>query len=130
MKITIENIVLSRGNTHCEAPEDLKIQGSKELQVVSLLRAKGIKIFDRGNKKIVVTFKITRQHTNADEALIHTIQHTEAATSVHGNTTFEIEDAKKSIFYLTDASVRYVVSHVEGVTSYLAYEIIGSNIEN
>lgn len=130
MKISIENIILSKGNSHCEEPKDLKIQGSKELQVSSLFRAKEVVVFDRGNMKITVTFRIARQHASADEALIHTMTHTESATSIHGKATFEIEDESNTVFHLTNASVKHVSSHINGVTSYHAYEIIGSKIEN
>lgn len=129
MKISIENIVLSHGNSKCEEPKDLKIQGSKELQVSHLLRAKEVMVFDRGNTKITVTFRVARQHSSADEALINTMTHTEAVTSIHGNATFDIEDDDFTVFHLTNASVRNVSSHINGLTSYHAYEIIGSKIE-
>lgn len=129
MKICIEHIVLSQGNSKCEDPKDLKIQGSKELQVSPLLRAKEVMVFDRGNSKITVTFRVARQHPSADEALINTMTHTDAVTSIHGNAIFEIEDDNNTVFRLTNASIKHVTSHINGVTSYHAYEIIGSKIE-
>ncbi len=130
MKISIENIILAQGNTECEAPKNLRIQGFKELQISSLLRAKEVMVFDRGNTKITVTFNVARQHPSADDALIHTMKHTDTVTAIHGIATFEIEDHDKTIFRLTHASVKHVSSHIDGVTSYHAYEIIGSKIEN
>lgn len=129
MKISIENIVLAKGHSHCEEPKDLNIQGSKELQVSSLLRAKEVMVYDRGNTKIIVTFRVARQHPSAEEALINTMAHTETVTSIHGNATFEIEDSSNTSFHLTNASVRHVSSHINGVTSYHAYELIGSKIQ-
>lgn len=128
MKLCIENITLAQGHKACEEPNDLKIQGLKELQVASLLRAKEVMVFDRGNTKITITFNVTRQHPSADEALIHIMKHTEEVTSIHGTASFEIENKSNTVFSLTNASVRQVTSFIKGVTSYHAYEIIGSKI--
>lgn len=129
MKIMIESITLIRGNKFCEDPEDLKIQGQKELQVVPLLRAQEVQVFDRGNSKITVTFKVAHQHQSADEALVYIMKHTADVSAVHGNATFELEDTKGSIFRLINASVRQVTSYFAGLTSYHSYELIGSKIE-
>lgn len=130
MKITLENIVLTKGSTDCEVPKNFKIQGFKELQISSLLRAKEVMVFDRGNTKITITFNVARQHPSTDDALIHTMRHTDAITAVHGTASFEIEDLNDTTFHLINASVKHISSHIDGVTSYHAYEIIGSKIEN
>lgn len=130
MKISIENIILANGNNTCEEPRELRIQGSKELQISPLLRSRSVMIYDRGNTKVTITFRVSRQHSNADEALINTMTHTGTVTSIHGNATFELEDDAKTIFHLTNASVRLVSSQIIGVTSSHTYEIVGSSILN
>lgn len=128
MKIQLENIVLSRGIHFCECPEHFKIQGIKEIQIVSLLRAKEVKIFDRGNSQITITFKISRQHSSANSALTHVMQHIVAIIGVHGNAYFDLEDTAQTCFSLQNATIRQLSFYIDGLTSYHSYEIIGSKI--
>lgn len=129
MKILLENLVLARGAVHCEFPENFKIQGVKELQVVSLIRAKEVKIFDRGNSQITITFKVTRQHNTANEARLYVMEHTTTALALHGKAYFELEDGASTCFALQDASVRHLSGHIDGLLSHYSYEIIGSKIK-
>lgn len=130
MKIYLEAIPLSRGIEHFEYPENFKIQGLKEIQIASLLRAKSVKIFDRGNTQIIITFKVARQHESTKIALTHLISHTALAADVHGNVFFDLEDSLKTSFFLQNATIRNLSSYIDGLTSHHSYEIIGSQIQH
>lgn len=125
----IETITLIRGDKFCENPQDLKIQSHKEPQIVSLLRTQSVQVLDRGNSKITVTFKIAHQHQSETEAINYIMQHTSDITTIHGNATFQLEDINNTAFRLTNANIRQVTSYFVGLTSFHAYELIGSTLE-
>lgn len=128
MKISIGDVKLVRGWEYCEEATDLKVCGRKELQISQLLRAKEVKVFDRGNTKTTVSFKVKRQHATAKCALAFILSHGEEISEVQGEALFELEDSLTSIFGLKDASVAQVESRVDGVTTFHRYEIVGSRI--
>lgn len=128
MKITFESIPLVRGRAYCEAPEQLTIEGSKELQVSSLLRAKTVKVFDRGNFKTLVIFKTTRRHNSSESARAYILTHAKALADASGRVVFEIEETQQ-IFYLHNASVKSVQSHFKGISSFHTYELLGSHFQ-
>ena len=130
MKIKISNIELVRGRTYCEDAFDLKVHGKKELQISSLLRAKEVKVFDRGNMRTVVSFKVKRQHANSEAAMCFMMGHGERIGMVRGDAHFELEDELKSIFTLKEACIGEIESKIDGVTTLHRYEIVGSIISN
>lgn len=130
MKINLGEISLSRGIEYFECPENFRIQSLKEIQIASFLRAKAVKIFDRGNVQIIITFKVARQHESTKTALTHLIKHTEVATDAHGKAFFDLEDSQRTAFYLQNATIRNLSSYIDGITSHHSYEIIGSEIKH
>lgn len=129
MKIVFDHIELARGNSHCENPIDLKIRGQKELQLATLLRAEEVRVFDRGNLRTLITFKVIRKHANKEESESFVLQHAAVLAAAQGRALFFLEDQDKRSFILNDASVRQIDSQSEGVTSFHTYEIVGSKFE-
>lgn len=128
MEISLCNIPLVRGKSHCEKVDNLNIKSTKALQVSSLLRARAVKVFDRGNLKTVVTFDNTRRHTNNEAATAFAMSHAKELSLAHGDVTFKADSGLVS-FSLRDASVRVSESQIDGVLSKHRYEIVGSQIE-
>ncbi len=130
MRITFDKTELVRGNSYCEEAKDLKIKGSKEIQISTPLRANFVSVFDRGNLKTVVTFNTTRKHNDKNESELYALKHAANVSTKHGSVLFDLEDCDKTLFCLSNASIKHIESTSYGVLSTHAYEIIGSKFEN
>lgn len=123
MKILLGNFSLAAGGA--ESPEDLRIEGRREVQTVALLRAADSLVLARGNRQLSVSFSVTREHRTYGAAEGFLLAH--AATLPTGGTvTFVCEDAHGAQVRYTAqaAAVRSDLGTQRGVTTTHAYLLL------
>ena len=72
MKIKFASILL---NENSELPKDITIETRRHTQTEFPIDSQNIKIFDRKNQRINVSFVIERTHKNEDQARIFALTH-------------------------------------------------------
>lgn len=109
MKITLGNFSLADGGD--ASPEDLRVNGSYQVQTGQFLRGSVVSLFPRGNQANTITFACTREH--ASYAAAQAFLFTHAATlPTSGTVTFTSEDWEGGVTAYT--AVAAAISGREG----------------
>jgi hypothetical protein len=126
MKILIGDVVLAGGIEAQESPYDVTIRNEREVQIVGVLRGDSARSYDRGNRRTILSFKVTRRHNSTEDAqkfiLMHAAHLGNLATSVTA-----IEEPSGDEYALPNATVVSVQSFSSGSTSTHEYRIVGGN---
>ena len=122
MKILIDNFSLAAGGT--ESPEDLRIEGRREVQAVALLRAATATVLPRGNRLNTISFTITREHDTYGDAESFLFAHA-ATLPASGTVSFYCEDlgGAQVLYTAQAAAIRSDLGTQRGVTTRHAYVV-------
>ncbi len=125
MRIKLGNTWIT-GDDARERPADIVVNGNRLQEPVPFLRGIQIRVFDRGNRSTILTFSITRQHTDnlaAEEFIVvHQVNLPSAGTlEIHAeNPTTNIKK-----LYIANAVLGPVEATHSGVSSTTRYTIHG-----
>ncbi len=122
MKILLGNFSLAAGGT--ESPEDLRIEGRREVQAVALLRAASAAVLPRGNRLVTVSFTVTREHASYGDAESFLFAHA-ATLPASGTVSFFCEDADggQTLYTAGAAAVRSDLGTQRGITTRHTYQL-------
>lgn len=106
------------------------LNGQRVLQVVDLFRASSIRVYGRGNRRVSISFEVTRHHDSILDAVEFIIDH-EADVPEEGTAVFDFTDddggsMSRWMEYCGVESVQ-CVQHI-GTTTRWAYSLIGSTL--
>ena len=127
MKIQIANFWL------CEdgqlAPNSLRINGRRQVQIAPLLRALASKVFNRLNTVTTISFSVVREHATTRAAEEYMLQH-EVDIPDTGIVTFLCPDANQaeSTFYFDAGVLDTTEASQIGVSTEHSYTLIGGRI--
>ena len=122
MKILLGNFSLAAGDA--ESPEDLRIDGRREVQTATFLRAVGAAVLARGNRLCTVSFAITREHASYGAAESFLFSHA-ATLPASGAVRFICEDQDGAqVQYTALAAVATDQGRQLGVTTTHRYQLI------
>ena len=123
MKILLGNFSLAAGGA--ESPEDLRVEGRREVQAVALLRAASAAVLPRGNRLNAISFTITREHASYGEAEGFLFAHA-ATLPASGTVSFFCEDlGGAQVLYTAEAAaIRSDFGAQRGITTTHRYQIL------
>jgi hypothetical protein len=109
----------------------LRFRVNRKIQAQEIFRADQIVTFDRGNRKTIATFEITRTFATQDEADVFVLEHEETVPSsgLVAFTAFQ-PNGQKVVRYLAGGKVdsHELVEQI-GVTTRHQYTIVGGTIQ-
>jgi hypothetical protein len=109
----------------------LRFRVNRNIQVQEIFRADQVSTFDRGNRKTVATFEITRTFPTQDEADVYVLEHEETVPS-SGLVSFTAFHAngQKVVRYLAGGKLEsHELIEQIGVTTRHQYTITGGLIQ-
>ena len=132
MKIYLLNastkFFLCNGNDSGEHPEDFVLDGQEAVQVEGFLRAARSQAFARGNTATSVSFRVTKEHADAQAAEEYIATH-HGAIPKTGALTFVAESAGGGGANRTlgDAALKATRRSYIGCTSIFQFEFVGGD---
>jgi hypothetical protein len=103
-----------------------RINGSRVLQISEFLRANHVRIRDRKNLRLTISFSVTRKHATVDECEAYVLTHAE---NVPGSGLVKFTTRSGSLSRFLDASaIQTVDSSYDGLTSRHSYQMIGGEM--
>ncbi len=123
MKILIDNFSLTAGGDG--SPENLRLNGQREVQTAAFLRAAGAGVFARGDRVNTISFAVTREHASYGAAEGFLFSHA-ATLPASGALTAICEDARGAqVCYAAQASaVRADEGTQRGITTTHVYTLV------
>ena len=127
MKIKLEGFWL------CEAgqlaPNSLRVNGRRQVQVAQFLRAASSKIWPRKNSVTTISFSVTRQHADVRAAEDYMLNH-EVAIPASGVALFVCynEAGGESTYFFDSAALETTDSSYNGCSTFHTYTLIGGRI--
>lgn len=118
--------MLCRGKTFGEHPQELKINGSKDIQIAHFLQSPDIRVYDKGNMQTVITFQNVRRHDSLQAAFFFLFTHAGDLLNAKGD--LFIEGSDSFYFKLPNASMKSMSSSINAVCTHHSYEIIGGKL--
>ena len=125
MRITIDNVVLCEGDVSGQYPENLTIDGMRNIQPAQFLRAVNGKPIGRGNRTTRISFAITREHATHHAAVIWAIEH-ETALPENGLVEILLQGGGTTRLYLHDGQLEsHRVTPIIGCATVHQYTLVG-----
>lgn len=128
MRITIGNFVLCGGTETNQFPEQFSVDGSQILDVQQALRAKAVRVVDRGNTTTSISFAVTREHASYLAACAFAMAHHHEIPK-SGVVALVCQTPGAQTYYLQDGRLQSTrCSPIVGVSTVHAYTLIGGAV--
>lgn len=126
MQVKIDDIVLA--DDGFESPNDYQVSVRRTVQRAKRLRADTQQSLPRYNRETVVTFSVTRIHTNTQAAEKFVLEH-ETKVPDEGLLTVRSKEVGVVVNrYMADACVELVTLRYSGANSFASYSITGGKM--
>ena len=111
-------------------PANLKLREQRASQIVEFFRSPAIRVFDRLNRRVRLTFDVTRTFSTIDLAQTFLLQHSQLMPA-NGlvTVTAEGDGGGYPLFFLPSAEVDSIEGSHIGATTRHSYQIIAPNIQ-
>lgn len=108
---------------------DFRFAGQRTIEVVDLIRAADVRIFDRKNRRSTVTFRVSREHDSHAAAEQFIFDH-EMACPATGMLTIECitPSGARKYYYIRGVGIEVVEATYKGSTTFHTYNIVGGMI--
>ncbi len=128
MKIYLGDYLIARGRAYKEEPLDLKINGERNIQITHLLHSKEAKVYDRGNLKNRIEFKVPHKHKNLEAALKYALTHSTNLGEYIAYLRFIIEENEPIELIMPNCVVERLQCEILGITTLHVYHLVGGSI--
>ena len=111
------------------APDSLRVNGERAIQIAQILHAESAKTFNRLNSITTISFSLVREHASVREAEEYLIRH-EADIPSSGAVEFICydENGGESSFYLDTGYLKTTEAYYTGCSTTHSYVIVGGRI--
>jgi len=118
------SVTLAEDNSARENPRDLKKQVRGAVQPLEAIGAPQLDQFARGNVRTDLSFRVRRQFTTIELALVWWLD-SDSVTDTKGHVTIT---QGTSIRYIPNAIVQSISDNPQGVSVHISYQITGGKI--
>lgn len=127
MQIKIGTYTLARDGR--EGVSAFRINGRRLLQINELIDADEIEVTDRGNRRTVITFVVSRLHASPGDAEAYILEHADKPPA-YGLVEFRATraDNRVSVLWMNAAAIEQLESWYVGCSTYHTYSIIGGKL--
>jgi len=111
------------------APNSLRINGRRQVQIAQFLRASAARPLNRMNTVTTLSFSVVREHDSTRAAEEYMLQH-EVAIPAAGSVTFICQDehGAESLFYFDAGVLETTEASQVGVSTEHAYALLGGRV--
>ena len=126
MKIKFASILL---NENSELPKDITIETRRQAQTEFPIDSQNIKIFDRKNQRINVSFVIERTHNSEDHARFFALTHSVKISQQEPAILEFFEDCKPCLVRFNSAIPTRIKTENNALITSTRYEFVAEKIE-